>query len=161
MELNQNFLEEFKNNIPEGFEIPSSKLSFEWSYFYRSIQTNRQKRYKAKCMFCGKECEGRIERLRTHFLDDNCLKIPLDILNQYKIDYGSRKNKHNEDSKFEFDNNVLNELAMKFVISANLPFRVIDNPFLKRLIEYASHNRSNCRLHSSTTVKYQSFNNFV
>ena len=161
MELTQKFLEEFKNNIPEGFEMSSSKLSFEWSYFYRSIQTNRQKRYKAKCMFCGKECEGRIERLRTHFLDGNCSKIPFDILNQYKIDYVSGKNKHNEDSKFEFDNNVLNELAMKFVISANLPFRVIDNPFLKRLIDYASHNRSNCRLHSSTTMRYQYFNNFV
>ena len=87
MELTQKFLEEFKNNIPEGFEMSSSKLSFEWSYFYRSIQTNRQKRCKEKCMFCGKEYEGRTERFPAHFLDDNCSKIPLYISNQYKTYY--------------------------------------------------------------------------
>ena len=93
MEDNQNYQEEFLNNIPEGFEIPSDKLSYEWRYFYGSIDVNANRRRIAKCMFCRRECEGRVERLPHHFLDKRCEKIPSQILNEYEAYYTIRKSK--------------------------------------------------------------------
>lgn len=111
------------------------------------MKKNSCRRYIAKCIFCGIECEGRPERLPIHFLEKNCSLIPENLLTKYIIDYGAtlelkrlNQNKNNQLFRHEneFSNDILNETALKFLISANLPFRAIDNPFLKRLINYAS-----------------------
>ena len=161
---------DFEKNIPEGFEVPNRVLSFEWKFYFRSLSLNKHRRYKAKCMFCGKEFEGRTERLSHHFLDKDCPAIPNELLDQYKIDYMDNLAKKNRNEKgknetttqySEFDNDILNEIALKFVLSANIPFRVVDNPYFKRLIDYASSKRPECHISSSTTMRYQLLNNFV
>ena len=161
-------IEEFLSDIPEGFEIPNNRFSFEWKYFFRSLNKNKFRRYLAKCIFCGVECEGRNERLKLHFLEKSCTKIPEYLLTQYQIDYRcileSRKQCQSNNTtvaqKSEFNIEIFNEIALKFVISANISFRVLDNPFLKRLIDYASNQTSECRLYSSTTMKYRILNEF-
>ena len=162
--------ESFSRKIPEGFEIPSRILHFEWKFFFRSLQSDRYRRYKAKCMFCEREFDGRTERLAQHFLNNECPSIPIDILNQYKSDFleNSRlKNKKEKEKNEpiteqpEFNNDIFNEMVLKFVLNANLPFRVVDDPFFKRLINYTSANRSDCHLLSSTSMRYQLLNNFA
>ena len=106
-------------------------------------------------MFCGVECEGRNEQLKLHFLEKSCTKIPEYLLTQYQIDYQcileSRKQSQSNNTtvaqQSEFNIEILNEFALKFVISANISFRVLDHPFLKRLIDYASNQTPECRLY--------------
>ena len=76
---------------------------------------------------------------------------------------GLNQNKNNQSfgHENEFSNHVLNEIALKFLISAKLPFRAIDNPFLKHLINYASGGKPECRLYSLSTMKYKLFYNFT
>ena len=170
MESKENQLDNFLSNIPNGFKVPNEKFNSEWKYFFHSIKKNLNRRYMAKCIFCGMECEGRPERLPFHFSEKKCTIIPEYLLNEYLIDYranceskDSNQNKNNQiiGKESEFNNDVLNEIALKFVISANVSFRVIDNPFFKRLINYASANKRECRLYSSTTMRYKIFNKFV
>ena len=169
MEPNENYLNDLLNNIPKGFRLPNEKFSSYWKYFFCS-ENKTKSRYQAKCFFCGIECEGRADRLPTHFLEKNCLIIPENLLNKYINDYyanhklktsNQNKNKQTFIEENEFDNQILNKIALKFIISANLPFRAIDNPFLRSLVNYASGGKPECRLYSSDTMKYKLLNNFI
>lgn len=48
------------------FEAPSKKLKLDWEGFWRSKEGNRQRRFKAKCMYCLKQFIGTIPNLRDH-----------------------------------------------------------------------------------------------
>ena len=72
----------------------------------------------------------------------------------------SQRNNTNFSQKSEFNTELFNEIALKFVISSNIPFRVLDNPFLKRLIDCVSSQTPECRLYSSKTMKYRLLKEF-
>lgn len=130
-------------------EIPeSNRLSIYWKGYLKSSSKNGV-RFWAKCRYCEKEFEGRVEYLKKHKLQDCPKKNSWPAPDIDKIRDNEAEARRSIAvgaglqliSKFAkpmepFNQDVANEKFLKALISTSVPFSFASNPHVREYFEY-------------------------